>query len=89
MRAQVLTELLVELDSVRGLELLSAARAAISLRMQELIDERGFCALEKGRPIQVDVAEVLGEAMAKTGAAAEAVRRVAGPSPLRLVEGDQ
>lgn len=42
-RTIVLTELLVELDSARGLELLSQARSAISLRMQELINERiGF-----------------------------------------------
>ena len=39
-RTIVLTELLVDLDSARGLELLSQARSAISLRMQELIDER-------------------------------------------------
>lgn len=39
-RAVVLTEILVELDGARGLELLSKARTAINLRMQELIDER-------------------------------------------------
>ncbi len=41
-RALILTEILTELDSARGLELLSDARAAISLRMQEMIDERAF-----------------------------------------------
>ena len=39
-RAIVLTDVLIELDGARGIELLSKARAAISLRMQELIDER-------------------------------------------------
>lgn len=39
-RAALMTELLVEMDGNRGLELLSTARAAISLRMQEIIDAR-------------------------------------------------
>lgn len=41
-RALILTEMLVELNSARGLELLSQARAAISLRMQEIINDHGF-----------------------------------------------
>lgn len=40
LRVQLLTEILIELDSARAIDLLSAARAAISLRMQELIEER-------------------------------------------------
>lgn len=37
-RVALMTEMLVELHGNRGLELLSKARAAISLRMQEIID---------------------------------------------------
>lgn len=39
-RAALMTELLVELGGARGLELLSEARTAIKLRMQEIIDAR-------------------------------------------------
>lgn len=39
-RVQLMTEMLMELDDNRGLEQLSKARAAISLRIGEMIDAR-------------------------------------------------
>ena len=54
-RVQLMTEMLVSLDGDRGLELLSKTRAAVSLRMQEIIDARW--------PLH-DLAEVYGDAPA-------------------------
>lgn len=39
-RAELMAEMLTELRGPRALELLSAVRASVSLRMQEIIDDR-------------------------------------------------